>query len=65
MVMGLHTDPTGVPGITPYQIEMRRRLWATILEMDLQASMTAGMPLVVPTLDSYNLVPANLERFRL
>lgn len=61
MVMGLHTDPTGVPGITPYQIEMRRRLWATILEMDLQASMTAGMPLVVPKLDSYNLVPANLN----
>lgn len=61
MVMGLHTDPTAVPGATPYQIEMRRRLWATILEMDLQASMTAGMPLVVPKLDSYNLVPANLN----
>ncbi|KAJ4375870.1 hypothetical protein N0V83_001148 [Neocucurbitaria cava] len=61
MVMGLHTDPIGVPGITAYQVEMRRRLWATILEMDLQASMTAGMPLVVPKLDSYNLVPANLN----
>jgi hypothetical protein len=61
MVMGLHTDPTAVPSVTPYQVEMRRRLWATILEMDLQASMTAGMPLVVPKLDSYNLVPANLN----
>lgn len=61
MVMGLHTDPSSVPGITPYHMEMRRRLWATILEMDLQASMTAGMPLVVPKLDSYNLVPANLN----
>jgi hypothetical protein len=61
MVMGLHTDPASVSGVSPYQVEMRRRLWATILEMDLQASMTAGMPLVVPKLDSYNLVPANLN----
>ncbi|KAH7377749.1 hypothetical protein BKA66DRAFT_572060 [Pyrenochaeta sp. MPI-SDFR-AT-0127] len=61
MVMGLHTDPSSVPDITPYHMEMRRRLWATVLEMDLQASMTAGMPLVVPKLDSYNLVPANLN----
>jgi hypothetical protein len=61
MVMGLHMDPTGVTGVSLYQVEMRRRLWATILEMDLQASMTAGMPLVVPRLDSYNLVPANLN----
>ncbi|KAF1938012.1 hypothetical protein EJ02DRAFT_505683 [Clathrospora elynae] len=61
MVMGLHMDPTGVSGVSPYQAEMRRRLWATLLEMDLQASMTAGMPLIVPTLDSYNLVPANLN----
>jgi hypothetical protein len=61
MVMGLHTDPTGVTGIPPYQAEMRRRLWATILEIDLQASVTAGMPVVSPKLDSYNLVPANLH----
>ena len=61
MAMGLHTDPTRLPGVTPYQVEMRRRLWATILEMDLQASMTVGMPVVVPELDSYNLVPANLN----
>jgi hypothetical protein len=61
MVMGLHMNPTGVTGVSPYQVEMRRRLWATILEIDLQASMMAGMPLVVPSLDSYNLVPANLN----
>lgn len=61
MVMGLHMDPTGVTGISPYQAEMRRRLWATILEIDLQASMTAGMPVVSPELDLYNLVPANLD----
>lgn len=61
MAMGLHMDPTSVPGITPYHIEMRRRIWATILEMDLQASMAVGMPVVVPKLDSSNLVPANLN----
>ncbi|KAL6711662.1 hypothetical protein ACN47E_004596 [Coniothyrium glycines] len=61
MAMGLHMDPASVPGITPYHVEMRRRLWATILEMDLQASMAVGMPVVVPKLDSGNLVPANLN----
>lgn len=61
MTMGLHMDPATVPGITPYHVEMRRRLWATILEMDLQASMAVGMPVVVPKLDSGNLVPSNLN----
>lgn len=61
MVMGLHMDPTGIAGITPYQTEMRRRLWATVLEIDLQASMTAGMPVVNPELDHHDLVPANLD----
>jgi hypothetical protein len=59
MVMGLNLDPSAVVGFAPYQAEMRRRLWATILEMDLQASMTTGLPLVLP--DLVSLVPSNLN----
>jgi hypothetical protein len=59
MVMGLNLDPSAVTDFAPYQAEMRRRLWATILEIDLQASMTTGMPLVLP--DPVCLVPSNLN----
>ncbi|KZM24217.1 DNA binding [Ascochyta rabiei] len=61
MVMGLNVNPAGISGITPYNAELRRRIWATILEMDLQASMFCGMPLVVPDLDPCSLVPSNIN----
>ncbi|KAF2192169.1 hypothetical protein K469DRAFT_730819 [Zopfia rhizophila CBS 207.26] len=61
MVMGLHMDSSGTPNISPFQAEMRRRVWVTIIEMDLQASMNAGMPIVAPDLDFAPLIPANLD----
>ena len=61
MVMGLNVDPARVSGITPYTAEMRRRLWATILEVDLQASMFCGMPLVIPELSPSSVVPSNVN----
>lgn len=61
MVMGLNVDPAIVAGITPYMSEMRRRLWATILEVDLQASMFCGMPLVIPEVNQNSVVPSNLN----
>lgn len=46
MSMGLHIDPEPLD-ISILQKEIRRRLWATILELDLQASQAIGMsPLV-------------------
>ncbi|KAF2821649.1 hypothetical protein CC86DRAFT_426013 [Ophiobolus disseminans] len=61
MVMGLHLDPSAITGFAPFQAEMRRRLWATILEIDLQASMATGMPTVFPTIDLFPLEPSNLN----
>ncbi|KAF1922411.1 uncharacterized protein M421DRAFT_105043 [Didymella exigua CBS 183.55] len=61
MVMGLNVDPAIVSGITMYMPEMRRRLWATIIEVDLQASMFCGMPLAIPELNSRSVVPSNLD----
>ncbi|KAL2846864.1 fungal-specific transcription factor domain-containing protein [Aspergillus pseudoustus] len=48
MIMGLHRDPLRFSKMTPFWAEMRRRLWATILELDLQASVDIG---VTPTID--------------
>ncbi|KIW93663.1 uncharacterized protein Z519_06268 [Cladophialophora bantiana CBS 173.52] len=39
---GLHRDPRHFHKMTPLQSEMRRRLWATILELNLQAALDAG-----------------------
>jgi len=61
MVMGLHIDISGYTQMSVFQAELRRRLWVTIAEMDLQASITSGMPIMTPQLDFHNLAPANLN----
>jgi hypothetical protein len=44
MTMGLHRDPTRFPKSTPFYCETRRRLWATIVELDLKISLDRGVP---------------------
>jgi len=42
---GYHKEPSiHFPHLRPFEAEMRRRLWATILELSLQSSLDAGMP---------------------
>lgn len=41
--MGLHRDPSHFSEMPYYHVEMRRRLWSTILELDVQISMDLGM----------------------
>ncbi|PYI03210.1 hypothetical protein BO78DRAFT_375535 [Aspergillus sclerotiicarbonarius CBS 121057] len=61
MVVGLHLDLTGNKQLSAYQIELRRRLWITIVEMDLQTSIASGMPVTIPDLDFDPLIPTNLN----
>ncbi|KAL4750117.1 hypothetical protein BDW72DRAFT_120993 [Aspergillus terricola var. indicus] len=44
MRMGYHRDPDHFPGISPFEGEMRRRIWATILQLDLALSLEMGLP---------------------
>jgi hypothetical protein len=44
MQIGLHRDPQHLPPMSLLQAELRRRLWATILEMVIQSSADAAMP---------------------
>ncbi|RYP61130.1 hypothetical protein DL771_010227 [Monosporascus sp. 5C6A] len=46
--LGLHRDPEKLPGMTQLKAEMRRRLWSTILELDLQSSIDSGSPPMIP-----------------
>jgi Fungal specific transcription factor domain len=44
MSMGLHRDPSHFPKISVFHAELRRRLWATIIEIATQSSLDCGMP---------------------
>lgn len=61
MYMGLHRDPSHLGKMTTFRAEMRRRLWATILELNIQASFeSGGSPLLLYT-DYDTLPPANMN----
>jgi hypothetical protein len=61
MVIGLHLDVSICGEISCFEKEIRRRLWITIAEMDLQASIASGMPVTIPDMDFGPLTPANLK----
>lgn len=61
MQMGLHRDPKYLPPMSPIQAEVRRRLWATILELTVQSSLDAATPPRI-SLDDYDTEkPSNID----
>lgn len=60
MRMGYHRDPSGYPGITPYQGEMRRRLWAFIRQMDTMFSFQLALPGMIRDTDCDTALPRNI-----
>jgi hypothetical protein len=61
MQMGLHRDPGHLAAIAPLQAEIRRRLWATILELVVQSSLDSWMPPRI-CLDEFDIkAPSNLN----
>ena len=61
MIVGLHQDPLKSHQISFYQAENRRRLWITIMEMTVQASIVSSMPLTAPECDFAPLLPSNIN----
>jgi hypothetical protein len=51
MMAGYHRDPSRYARISIFNKEMRRRIWTTIVELDLQISLDRGMP---PSVQSYD-----------
>jgi len=60
MRMGLHRDSGPYVGITVFQGEMRRRVWAAIRSMDLLFSAQVGLPPVVRPRDTNSEIPRNI-----
>lgn len=54
--MGLNRDPEFLPEMSRYTAAMRRRLWNTLLELELQTSMESGGPPLC-SLESFNTMP--------
>ncbi|KAK5197225.1 hypothetical protein LTR99_000415 [Exophiala xenobiotica] len=62
MAIGLHREPTFLnKRISPFDQEMRRRLWFTILELEIQASLDRGMCASLGPLDWDCLPPLNIH----
>ncbi|KAH7347863.1 hypothetical protein B0T11DRAFT_292016 [Plectosphaerella cucumerina] len=60
--VGLHRDPSHMGNkISVYNQEMRRRLWATMLEFELQACFDHGLPSLVSQLHYDVSPPRNLD----
>ncbi|EMC94372.1 hypothetical protein BAUCODRAFT_74106, partial [Baudoinia panamericana UAMH 10762] len=57
---GCHRDSKHYPSITPFQGEMRRRIWAVISMIDVLISFQLGLPSMVRTLQSDAQPPRNL-----
>lgn len=61
MCVGLNRDPTKFQNMSPFHAEMRRRLWATTLELIIQTSLSAGMPPLVSPSDYDTQPPGNFN----
>lgn len=61
MYMGLHRDPRHLGQMTVYRAEVRRRLWATILELNLQCAFEAGASPLLSVTDYDTSPPSNLD----
>lgn len=58
--MGLHRDGTQFD-LTPFETEMRRRLWWTILILDLRSAEEVGSELTIPDTSFDTHMPLNIN----
>ena len=58
--MGYHRDASHFPRISPFQAEMRRRVWASIIQLDIVGSTHFGLPRMVKESQSDTEEPHNL-----
>ena len=61
MLAGYHRDPEHLGNISPFETEMRRRIWITIVELDVQAAFDQGMPPCLEPSAFDTAVPLNVD----
>ncbi|KAL2757574.1 hypothetical protein ACRALDRAFT_2100134 [Sodiomyces alcalophilus JCM 7366] len=58
--MGYHRDAKWFPSLTPFQAEMRRRIWAFIRVTDIMFSHHVSLPSMIRDSDCDTQLPSNL-----
>ncbi|KAI1098953.1 fungal-specific transcription factor domain-containing protein [Jackrogersella minutella] len=58
--MGLHRDPSKLSNITPFDGQMRRRMWNLAVQLDLLVSFNLGLPSMTHAVESDTELPTNL-----
>ncbi|OKL64587.1 hypothetical protein UA08_00369 [Talaromyces atroroseus] len=62
MELGLHRDPSLLGGkLSPFECEMRRRLWLAIMQTDVLMSYQVGLPSMIPRGQCDTMLPKNLH----
>ncbi|KAJ3499577.1 hypothetical protein NLG97_g215 [Lecanicillium saksenae] len=59
--MGYHREPSHFPSISPFAGEMRRRVWAMIVQLDFSVSAQLGLPGVLRHSHVETAQPRNLH----
>ncbi|KAK8049644.1 hypothetical protein PG994_011374 [Apiospora phragmitis] len=59
MRQGYHRDPRHFPQLSPYEGELRRRIWSTLYQVDLSISVQMGMPKLIRDSVSDTQLPGN------
>lgn len=59
--MGLHRDPDKLANITPFESEMRRRMWNMAIQVELLVSFHMGLPSMLQGIETDTNVPRNLQ----
>lgn len=59
--LGLHRDGVHFEHLTPYEIEIRRRVWWTLCMLDVRASEDQGMDLVITSGSFDTKMPLNIN----
>ncbi|KAL8689447.1 MAG: hypothetical protein Q9224_004637 [Gallowayella concinna] len=61
MRMGYHRDSKFFPNVTPFQGEMRRRIWTFVRQSDLLFSFQLGLPSMIRRGDCDTALPGNYD----
>ena len=60
MRLGYHRDASNYPSISPFDGEMRRRVWSMVVQLDLMASAQVGLPRMIREEETDTAEPKNL-----
>lgn len=58
--LGYHRDSSRFPNISPFEGEMRRRVWAAVMQFDFRLSVRMGLPRLVKSQDYDTCEPRNI-----